>query len=534
MNFNIILHQLKKIPVLAMFYFVTALFTWGIGMISPYISGLYINSLIKAISFTNLILFITLVASLNLLQMLFDYWQSILSVKLNQTLIYNISNDLFQKIFHSRYEQYGNIDCSYYVDQINKDSHLIVQFFLQNAAAIIFQSVTIVVSGVIIFRVDKILCVIVFLLIPFYIASFKLNDKKMYSSRKKRKEAANKYFSCYSEQIGKLRHIKQATLYKEMENRLFLAFDTMLHAELDSTKIDCFFSNINQTIIIIAYVSIIGIGGYKVSIGDLSVGYFTIINTYFNMTISAVSYFVGLAGSYQDAKISFQRVDKIMNQPNENIGSKRVEKIREVKIESLSISYEKKEVLNSYNYSFHCGRIYGIVGKNGSGKTTVLNAMINIFSGEHMGEIFYNGISLNDLDMPQIRRQKVSYVEQHPTMFNISVQNYLHFGVDDGELVGYNQSILLKMFELEYLLDKEINENGSNLSGGEKQKLSIVRSLSKDSSLILLDEPTSALDQKSITILIEYLELRKQQAIIVIVSHDSRILSSCDELVEMR
>lgn len=62
----------------------------------------------------------------------------------------------------------------------------------------------------------------------------------------------------------------------------------------------------------------------------------------------------------------------------------------------------------------------------------------------------------------------------------------------------------------------------------------IVRSLSKDSSLILLDEPTSALDQKSITTLIEYLELRKQQAIIVIVSHDSRILSSCDELVEMR
>ena len=151
-----------------------------------------------------------------------------------------------------------------------------------------------------------------------------------------------------------------------------------------------------------------------------------------------------------------------------------------------------------------------------------------------MGEIFYNGISLNDLDMPKIRRQKVSYVEQHPTMFNISVQNYLHFGVDYSELVGYNQSILLKMFELEYLLDKEINENGSNLSGGEKQKLSIVRSLSKDSSLILLDEPTSALDQKSITTLIEYLELRKQQAIIVIVSHDSRILSSCDELVEMR
>lgn len=55
MNFNIILYQLKKIPVLAMLYFVTALFTWGIGMISPYISGLYINSLIKAISLTNLI-----------------------------------------------------------------------------------------------------------------------------------------------------------------------------------------------------------------------------------------------------------------------------------------------------------------------------------------------------------------------------------------------------------------------------------------------------------------------------------------------
>ena len=83
------------------------------------------------------------------------------------------------------------------------------------------------------------------------------------------------------------------------------------------------------------------------------------------------------------------------------------------------------------------------------------------------------------------------------------------------------------------LLTKDINENGSNLSGGEKQKLSIVRALSKESFLILLDEPTSALDKDSIEKLMTLLKQRKTQAIILLVSHDQKVLEQCDEVIDI-
>lgn len=92
--------------------------------------------------------------------------------------------------------------------------------------------------------------------------------------------------------------------------------------------------------------------------------------------------------------------------------------------------------------------------------------------------------------------------------------------------------MLIEMLEIDGLLTKDINENGSNLSG-EKQKLSIVRALSKESFLILLDEPTSALDKDSIEKLMTLLKQRKTQAIILLVSHDQKVLEQCDEVIDI-
>ena len=115
----------------------------------------------------------------------------------------------------------------------------------------------------------------------------------------------------------------------------------------------------------------------------------------------------------------------------------------------------------------------------------------------------------------------------------MSVEDYLHFGIDMCQSVARNQRQLLALWDIDYLLTKELNESGSNLSGGEKQKLSIVRALSKDSFLILLDEPTSALDKNSIEKLMVLLNQRKDQAIILLVSHDHDVLKQCDEIIEI-
>ena len=532
-----IIHTIKQIArsnyklVLSQIFII--FFLWAVGVVTPYLSGLYIDELVAGISFHSFVAFILIIAATNFMKIVLRYLQSLVSTNLGQRMVHQINNSIFQKIFTSKYAYYCNIDCAYYIDQINRDSNAVVNFLISNIFNFFLQAATIIASAVIVFHADKLLCVIILLLIPFYICTFLLNKNKMHTAKAALKQRLNQYASNCAEQINKLSYVKRNTLYHEMSDRLNCSFENLLSASLHSVSVDYLFTNLNQVVIILAYLCIIGIGGYKVRTGSLSIGLFSIINTYFNMIISSISYFIGLASSYQDAKVSFQRIQRIMQSPNEKIGAKLVSHIENVRIHNLSITHGDQVILKNCNFVFSIGKIYGICGHNSGGKTTLLNAIIGLYSGKHTGDIYYDNDIIDQLNMLQIRRQKISYVEQDPVLLNMSVEDYLHFGIDMCQSVARNQRQLLALWDIDYLLTKELNESGSNLSGGEKQKLSIVRALSKDSFLILLDEPTSALDKNSIEKLMVLLNQRKDQAIVLLVSHDHDVLEQCDEIVEI-
>ena len=524
---------LRKHLGLVVQYIFIMLVLWVVDIATPYISGLYIDYLVSGIESNLFVVFVIIIAATNLLQMLFRYLQSIISTKLGNKMSYQISDDVFQKIFCSEYQNYANIDSAYYIDQINKDSYTLVRFFTSNIVNFFLQIATLIMSALIVFHADKLLSIIILSLIPFYILTFALNKKKMYDAKADAKQKSNEYFSRYSEQINKLPYIKRNVLNDEMHIRLQDSFDQMLHALLHSVSVDYIFMNLNQFVIIIAYLCIVGIGGYKVSTGELSIGYFSIINTYFNMIIRSVSYFLGLAGTFQDTKVSFQRIKKIMDTPEETNGNQMMSSVESVSVKNLSICYGNQFILKNCNCEFTKGNLYGIRGQNGGGKTTLLNAIIGIFSGEHSGDVYYNGIKIENLDMFKMRRTNISYLEQDPILMNMTVNEYLQFGLDVDEDVLCKQQQLLKLWDITYLLNKDMNENGNNFSGGEKQKLSMVRALSKDSSIILLDEPTSALDKHSISCLMGVLEDLKQKAIVIMISHDPSVLAQCDEVIDI-
>ncbi|KTS69917.1 multidrug ABC transporter ATPase, partial [Paenibacillus jamilae] len=363
--------------------------------------------------------------------------------------------------------------------------------------------------------------------------------KKLYKANLKYKKEANEYYSKKVEQINKLVFIKKNVLFNEMNERLNKAFNSLFRVATSQVKTNYIFSNLNQFILIICYIFVIGIGGHKVVIGQMSVGQFTIINTYLSMIISSTSYLLSLASSYQETKVSIERLNDIMKSENDIYGSATLVELEKISIKKLGVKYSGESVFRDFSYDFSKGEIYGICGHNGSGKTTLLNTMIGLYSDLYTGEIAFNNCSIKDLDMLNMRRFKISYVEQNPEFLNLPIEEYLKFGINFSKETASNQNELINAFGLEGMITKSnlenilINENGSNFSGGEKQKLSLIRALSKDSFLTILDEPTSALDSKSVSGLVEILTKQKSRKITIVVSHDQRLLAACDHILNI-
>lgn len=355
----------------------------------------------------------------------------------------------------------------------------------------------------------------------------------MHAARNERKLAINQYFSSYSEQINKLFFVKRNSLAVEMGARLRASFNSMLESSLKTVRTDYVFANINQLFIVVAYICITAIGGYQVGTQTLSIGVFTVINSYFNMIIHSISYFLNLASTYQEAKISVERIKKTFSMSDEAAGTSQIDEITNIETKDLCVQYADKQILSSGCCCFQRGQIYGIIGRNGGGKTTLINTLIGLCAGDCTGEILYNGICTTTLDMKGLRRSKISYLEQEPTMMNMKVNEYLTFGIEKTNTTQKEQRDLLTLWNVNYLSNRIINENGANMSGGEKKKLALVRSLSKNADVYLLDEPTAALDRKATEGLIEILKCKKQEAIIIVISHDSLVLQVCDSIFEL-
>ncbi|RSD25166.1 ABC transporter ATP-binding protein [Mesobacillus subterraneus] len=174
-----------------------------------------------------------------------------------------------------------------------------------------------------------------------------------------------------------------------------------------------------------------------------------------------------------------------------------------------------------------------ILGPSGSGKTTLLR-LLNDLSSPDEGEISFKNERVADIDPLQLRRT-VLMVPQAPVIFDGSIEDNLQIGLafSRKEAAGVEEmESVLKLF----MLDKKLNDEAENLSGGEKQRLSWARAMLLDPEVFLLDEPTSALDEETArTVLTRFSEYTKQPSKTVIMITHSKTLAElvAENTIEM-
>ena len=285
-------------------------------------------------------------------------------------------------------------------------------------------------------------------------------------------------------------------------------------------------------------VTIIWFGAQMVLKGTLSVGELVAFQMISGRVTGPLVQLVSLVHSYQECALSVRMLGSVMNREKEaGIGHGLRPPIQGgIEFENVTFNYipTSPPALDHVNIKIPQGRVIGIVGRSGSGKTTITRMIQGMYRPQ-TGLIRIDNFDMRELDVAHLR-QNIGVVLQDNFLFRGTVRENIAMAKTNcsfqevvyvAKLAGADEFIE----RLPQSYDTMLEENGSNLSGGQKQRLAIARALLKDPRILIFDEATSALDPESEAIIQRNLNRIARGRTVVIVSHRLSTLTSCDAIM---
>ena len=398
---------------------------------------------------------------------------------------------------------------------------LICAFIIDWHSALIFLGVVILIS-----------------LILFFI--LKVSSKKVITTQKK----VDKIVTLTNDSLNGIRVLKafnnekhEVNKFKEKTQDYYKEMKTVSFINALTNPLT--FLIINVAIVLVIYFS----SNEIISESGLTTGELTSLIQYLNQCFVALIAVSNLVIIFTRAFASKKRVEELLNlkEDLENNGTfadlfiENGQNLFEFKDVSFKYNEGENNVVKDLNFTIKKGERVGIIGGTGSGKTTLIK-LIERFFDRSEGEILYKGHDIKDYDLNSLHHE-ISLVNQKAVLFKGTIKSNLLIGKKDAsesEMIKALKDACAYDFVKKYddFLDHQVEENGRNFSGGQKQRLSIARALIKNSETLILDDSTSALDYLTEKELKQHIFENKDLTIIIIAQRVSSLLN-CDKIIVM-
>ncbi|ELI1811708.1 ATP-binding cassette domain-containing protein [Vibrio fluvialis] len=277
-------------------------------------------------------------------------------------------------------------------------------------------------------------------------------------------------------------------------------------------------------------------GGWQISSGNLTVGQLTSFTLYLSELIWPMYAFGWLMNILQRGNAAIGRLEELLNLPD-SINDKGTTEPAgyALAIEHVSFHYPETGQPSLSNISLQLGenRVLGIAGATGAGKSTLLHLLMRYWEAEQ-GSIEVSGIPIQSIPLPALRNL-YAYVPQDAFLFSMSIMENIRIGRSEASDEEVHQAAKLAAIHDDILQFPEgyqtlVGERGVTLSGGQRQRISIARALISQAPILVLDDALSAVDIKTEKVIIEHLQQRREQTLIV-VSHRLSAIERADEIV---
>jgi ATP-binding cassette subfamily C protein LapB len=287
-------------------------------------------------------------------------------------------------------------------------------------------------------------------------------------------------------------------------------------------------------------VAVIIAGVYLIGQGDLSMGGLIACTMLSSRAVAPLGQMVGLLMQYHNAKVSLTSLEQIMTNPVERPDDAgflhRPELKGDIEFRDVGFNYPNSSIaaLKGLNCRIHAGEKVVIIGRIGSGKTTLQKLLLGLYQPTS-GAVLLDGIDLRQLDPADLRRN-IGYVSQDVTLFYGTLRDNIAIGApyaDDAAIVAAAEAAGLTEFVNRHPdgFDMMIGERGDSLSGGQRQGVAIARAFLMDPPILLLDEPTSAMDFSSEQAFKQRVKEVAAHKTVLIVTHRNSLLELATRVI---
>lgn len=462
------------------------------------------------------------------------------SSKISTGITRDMRNDIFKKAQEFSHTEYDKFGVSSMITRTTNDAFVLLQFTNTLLRTALLTPVMFFVSLIMILRTSSSLSLILAAVIPviiFGVFIIARTSEPLSETLQKRLDKLNRISR---ENLTGIRVIRAFGNDKhederfEETNELYAEVSKKLN-KLMAISQPMFFFLLNIAIIVIFWIS-----SKMINSGSLQVGQLVAFIEYLFHAMFSIMLFSLVFVMYPRAQVSANRIMEILNEEpiikSPHNGVKETDIKGLIEFDNVSFTYPNGEeaVLKNISFKGKKGETIAFIGSTGSGKSTLIN-LIPRFYDVTEGSIKIDGVDVRDYDLSALRK-KIGFIPQKTLLFTGSIASNIRFGKKNAKTgeVEYSAKVAQaydfisrkpKKFE------EEISEGGSNVSGGQKQRLSIARAIVRKPEIYIFDDSFSALDFKTDAILRKRLKAETKDSIVLIVAQRIGSIMDADKII---
>ncbi len=459
--------------------------------------------------------------------------------KISTAITRDIRNDIFEKVQQFTANEFNQIGTSSMITRTNNDAFQIQQFVNVLLRTALMTPIMFIFSFIMTARASLPLSYIIAATIPLIILGVVIVAKVTKPISENQQSSLDDLNRISRENLSGIRVIRafnndgyEQARFNETNHR-FTKYSKKLFKIMTMTQ-PIFFMLMN-----IAGLSIYWVASHLISSGSLEIGQLVAFMDYLFHAMFSIMLFCTVFMMYPRAEVSAKRIEEVFKlEPlikNKPIESDLDEQVS-IEFDHVTFVYPDGEepVLQDISFKVSKGQMIAFIGSTGSGKSTLVN-LIPRFYDVSSGSIKINGKDIRDYDILELR-DKLGVIPQKAVLFSGSIADNIRFGKKDAsdEEVEYAAKVAQAypfIMKKEHGFDEEISEGATNVSGGQKQRLSIARALVRKAQIYIFDDSFSALDFKTDAVLRKELKKEMKDSIMMVVAQRISSIMEADQIV---